>query len=192
MAAGFESDRLRYPVLLVFGKSRVGKTEWACSLFKEPLLVKLGTLKHLPTATKSLDRARHDGLVLDLRDLQWLAGRQNKLQGKYSSLVELGDAPSGQYACKVDLFCLPTCTSSVYATGLQSLRTCSCLPPAAFRELCLLHGSCPVTLQLHSHRPLLQHFDFFFARPNLRVHTKVPAAKLFGLLMAPRPQQPSL
>ena len=40
----FQKDQLRYPVLVLVGKSRTGKTEWAQSLFKNPLVLKVGTL----------------------------------------------------------------------------------------------------------------------------------------------------
>ena len=33
----FTTDRLRYPLLLVLGPSGKGKTEWAVSLFRNPL-----------------------------------------------------------------------------------------------------------------------------------------------------------
>ena len=40
----FRQDQLRYPVLVLVGKSRTGKTEWAQSLFQNPLVLKVGTL----------------------------------------------------------------------------------------------------------------------------------------------------
>ena len=104
----FHKDALRYPVLLVHGPSRVGKTEWACSLFKRPLVLQVGSLTQFPEGARQLDRQKHDAVVLDdVRDLKFLADHQDKLQGKYSGLVELGTTPSGQYAFFVDFFRLP-------------------------------------------------------------------------------------
>ena len=114
----FNHDALRYPVLLVHGPSRCGKTEWAESLFKCPLVLKVGVLTHFPEGARRLDRRKHDGLVLDdVRDLQFLSDHQEKLQGKYSGAVELATTPSGQYAFCVDFFRLP-----VVATVNDSTR----------------------------------------------------------------------
>ena len=104
----FKSDALRYPMLLVLAPSLCGKTEWACSLFSNPLLLKVGTLTYFPEAIRRLDRAVHDGLVLDdVRDLEFLADHQEKLQGKYNALVEFASTPGGTRAHFKDMFCLP-------------------------------------------------------------------------------------
>ena len=104
----FQKDALRYPVLLAHGPSRSGKTEWAESLFKCPLVLKVGPLTQFPETARQLDREKHDGMVLDdIRDLQFLSDHQDKLQGKYSGAVEFGTTPSGQYAYFADLFKLP-------------------------------------------------------------------------------------
>ena len=87
-----EADALRYPVLLLPGAS--GKTEFAASLFKCPLELKVGPLLHFPDKLRSFDRKLHDGIVLDdVRDLQFLTENQDKLQGMF-------------------LYCLCTLTSS--------------------------------------------------------------------------------
>ena len=44
----FSADALRYPVLLVHGPSWCGKTEWAKSLFKNPLVLLIGSLTQFP------------------------------------------------------------------------------------------------------------------------------------------------
>ena len=104
----FTQDALRYPVLLVHAPSFTGKTEWAESLFKNPLKLQVGTLTHFPEGARKLDRGKHDGLVLDdLRDLQFLSEHQDKLQGKYSGVVEMATTPSGQYAYEKDFYRLP-------------------------------------------------------------------------------------
>jgi hypothetical protein len=121
----FNQDDLRYPVLLVHGPSRAGKTEWACSLFKRPLKLQVGNLTQFPDGARQLDRQKHDALVLDdVRDLQFLADHQDKLQGKYSGLVELGTTPSGQYSFFVDFFRLPVVvTVNNSTTNLDFLRS---------------------------------------------------------------------
>jgi len=82
----FLVDALRYPLLLVHGPSRCGKTEWVCSLFKKPLKLEVGSLEFFPDGLRALDRKVHDGLVLDdVRDLLFLSNHQEKLQGAYRS-----------------------------------------------------------------------------------------------------------
>ena len=85
----FECEKLRYPVLLVHAPSHTGKTEWASSLFNKPLELKVGSLTHFPEGMRRFERSVHDGIVLDdVRDLQFVVEHQEKLQGKYNSLVE--------------------------------------------------------------------------------------------------------
>ena len=75
---------------MVHAPSYCGKTEWAHSLFKRPLELKVGTLQHFPEAMRRFDREKFDGLVLDdVRDLTFLGDHQEKLQGKYSGAVDL-------------------------------------------------------------------------------------------------------
>ena len=104
----FKADALRYPLLLVHAPSYTGKTEWAESLFNNPLKLQVGTLTHFPDAGRKLDRSKHDGIVLDdCRDLQFLSDFQDKLQGKYSGTVELASTPSGQFSYEKDFYRLP-------------------------------------------------------------------------------------
>jgi hypothetical protein len=105
----FKVERCRYPVLLVHAPSYAGKTEFAMSLFQNPLKAEVGHLvDQFPDKLRKLDREKHDGLVLDdLRDLAFLGKHQDKLQGHYSSSVELGTTPSGQFAFEVDFYRLP-------------------------------------------------------------------------------------
>lgn len=85
----FRSERLRYPVLLVHAPSHTGKTEWASSLFQKPLEIQVGSLTHFPEGMRQFQRGVHDGIILDdVRDLQFVVEHQEKLQGKYNSLVE--------------------------------------------------------------------------------------------------------
>ena len=121
----FDEEALRYPVLLVHGPSRVGKTEWACSLFQNPLKVLLGKRSFFPEGLRKLDTERHDGLVLDdLRDLQFLTDHQDALQGKYDTLVEFGSSPTGMAAYELDLYCFPVVATINNSTkNLQLLQT---------------------------------------------------------------------
>lgn len=94
----FSAERLRYPVLLVHAPSHTGKTEWASSLFRRPLELKVGSLPHFPEGMRRFQRTVHDGVVLDdVRDLQFVVEHQEKLQGKYNSLVEF--ASTAASAC---------------------------------------------------------------------------------------------
>ena len=104
----FQQEAMRYPVLVVHAPSYAGKSEWAVSLFKRPLYLEIGAQGLWPPGMKQLDRAIHDGLVLDdLRDLVFLHENQEKLQGKYNRPVTLFNTPGGELACVVDLYRLP-------------------------------------------------------------------------------------
>lgn len=86
--ACFQRDALRYPFLVVIGRSGTGKTEWAKSLFRNPLILRIGKLEHFPDAMRSFDRDIHDGIILDdIRDMVFLHDHQDKLQGKYEGEV---------------------------------------------------------------------------------------------------------
>ena len=77
----FKEDRLRYPLLVVWGASQTGKTEWVKSLFKKPLELKVGSLQVFPEAMRSFDRRVHDGIILDdVRDLAFLSEQQDKFR----------------------------------------------------------------------------------------------------------------
>ena len=105
---GNDADAMRYPVLLVHAPSYAGKSEWAVSLFKNPLYVEIGAPCMWPASMKKLDRSAHDGLVLDdVRDLRFLEENQEKLQGKYNRPVELFNTPGGELAVTLDLYRLP-------------------------------------------------------------------------------------
>ena len=104
----FTKDALRYPLLAVFAPSFCGKTEWAESLFSNPLKLLVGELQHFPDGVRELDRKFHDGVVLDdVRDLEFVSRHQEKLQGKYSSVVTFAETPSGQYSFTKDMYRLP-------------------------------------------------------------------------------------
>ena len=106
--ATFQEDRLRCPVLIVLGPSQSGKTEWAKSLFKTPLELKVGGLDIFPESMRAFDREKHDGIILDdVRDLKFLAEHQDKLQGKYDARIEFATTPGGTCAYSKYLFAAP-------------------------------------------------------------------------------------
>ena len=106
--SAFAQERLRYPILLVHAPSHTGKTEWANSLFKKPLQLKVGTLTYFPEGMRCFQRSVHDGIVLDdVRDLQFVVDHQEKLQGKYDSLVEFASTAGGTCAFWRDLYQVP-------------------------------------------------------------------------------------
>ena len=113
----FEEDRLRYPILVVLGPSMSGKTEWAKSLFKMPLELKIANLTHFPDKLRTFDRKTHDGIVLDdIRDLAFLSDSQDKLQGKYDTLLEFASTPGGQCKYTKYLFKVPIVATANYST----------------------------------------------------------------------------
>ena len=113
----FKEDKLKYSLLVVLGPSRSGKTEWAQSLFRNPLKVQVGGLEHFPESMRAFDRAKNDGLVLDdLRDLRFLVAHQDKVQGKYNSLVEFASTPGGGLAYWRDLFAVPVVATVNFST----------------------------------------------------------------------------
>ena len=102
----------------MLGASHTGKTEWAKSLFRNPLELKVGTLEHFPETMRDFDRQRHDGLVLDdVRDLKFLSDHQDKLQGKYDSLVEFASTPGGTCAYTKYLYAVPTVVTFNHSTA---------------------------------------------------------------------------
>ena len=95
--AHFDRELDRYPFLVAFGPSRTRKTEWAKSLFKAPLELKIGALDQLPEAMRRFSRKVHDALVLDdVRDAYFFVRHQEKLQGKYDARIEFGTTLGGQ------------------------------------------------------------------------------------------------
>ena len=105
------------------GASHTGKIERAKSLFRNPLELKVGTLEHFPETRRQFERQQHEGLVLDdVRDLQFLSDHQDKLQGKYDSLVEFASTPGGTCAYTKYLYAVPTVvTFNHNTTNLQFL-----------------------------------------------------------------------
>jgi hypothetical protein len=111
--AKFKDDALCYPILVVLGPSSTGKTEWAKSLFENPLELKVGNLLHFPEGMREFSRRDHDALVLDdVRDLDFVVQNKEKLQGKYDAQIEFASTPGGMCTFKKWLFKVPTATRS--------------------------------------------------------------------------------
>lgn len=118
----FDTRLDRYPFLVVLAPSRAGKTEWAKSLFKKPLVVGVGDLEHFPDGLRNFNRKLHDGLVLDdLRDFYFCVRHQEKLQGKVDTKTEFASTPSGNYAYSKWLWRVPVVVTANYTTRNRDL-----------------------------------------------------------------------
>ena len=120
----FKVEKDRYPILVVHGPSRSGKTEWAKSLFKNALELKVGALVQFPEGMRRFDRKEHDGIVLDdVRDCAFFVAHQEKLQGKYDYPVEFASTPGGQCAFFKDLWAIPIVATINNSTANLNLLT---------------------------------------------------------------------
>ena len=73
----------RYPFLVIHGPSRTRKTEFAKSLFNNPLELKIGTLAHFPEGMCAFNRKKHDAVVLDdCRDFAFLVHHQENFKAR--------------------------------------------------------------------------------------------------------------
>ena len=118
----FEQELDRYPFLVVLARSRAGKTEWAKSLFKTPLVLQVGDLEHFPDGMRKFDRKLHDGIVLDdLRDFYFCVRHQEKLQGKVDTEVEFAATPSGKHAYSKWLWKVPVVVTANFTTRNSDL-----------------------------------------------------------------------
>ena len=114
----FQRDQLRYPILVVLGASFTGKTEWVKSLFQNPLELKIGSLSYFPDSLRCFDRKTHDAIILDdVRDLAFLTENQDKLQGKYDSLLEFASTQGGTCKFEKYLFKVPVAVTANYSTA---------------------------------------------------------------------------
>ena len=107
--ATFDKDRLRYPSLLIHGESFTGKTEFAKSLFPNPLCLKVGKLTDMfPEKMRKYNRKTDTHIVLDdLRDLMFLSNFQHVLQGKPDEMVAFAETAGGTCAYEKLLFRTP-------------------------------------------------------------------------------------
>ena len=126
--ARFAKDEMRYPVLLILGPSHLGKTEFAKSIFRHPLLVEVGATAFVPDTMRTYRRygeARHDAIVFDdVRNMRFLRDHQELFQCK-STVHELGRSPTGQNAYKVLLYRTPLIFTMNFSTqNLDLLHSC--------------------------------------------------------------------
>ena len=122
--ASFLHPALRYALMIVWGPSFAGKTEWAKALFHKPLELKIGHLVHFPDGMRSFQRHVHDGIVLDdVRDLKFLVDHQDKLQGKYDSMVEFASTQGGTCAFCKYLYATPVVATINDSTANLSFLT---------------------------------------------------------------------
>ena len=118
----FHQEVDRYPFLIVLGPSRSRKTEWAKSLFQNPLELKVGTLEYFPDGMRRFTRGTHDALILDdVRDFSFLVQHQEKLQGKVDAAVEFASTPGGQCAFKKWLWRIPIIVTANFTTKHREL-----------------------------------------------------------------------
>lgn len=113
----FQTDLLRYPLLILLGASASGKTEFAKSLFRQPLELKVGSSQVFPAKMVEFKRGEHDALILDdVRDLDFLVSHQEKIQGKYDSRIEFATTQGGTCFFTKYLFQVPTVVTINYTT----------------------------------------------------------------------------
>ena len=118
----FRQELDRYPFLVVLAPSRAGKTEFAKSLFRRPLVLGVGDLEHFPEGMRQFERSVHDGLVLDdLRDFAFCVKHQEKLQGKVDKAVEFASTPGGKCAYEKWLWRVPVVFTANYTTRNREL-----------------------------------------------------------------------
>ncbi len=146
----FSSLEMRYPILVILGPSHVGKTEFAKSLFRNPLLCVVGGSRFIPDKMREYERygeRRHDAVVFDdCRDLDFIRSHQEIFQGK-STIHELGRSPTGQSSYQVLLHRTPMIfTCNFTSQNLDLLHRCDFCskksnvyllryPPANFNHL---------------------------------------------------------
>jgi len=120
----FQHDALRYPILVLDGPSYTGKTEFANSLFKNALELKIGMNTAWPSRMRDFERGKHDALILDdVRDLSFVVENQDKLQGKYNALIEFSTTAGGTCAYAKWLFAVPVVVTINLTTRHRAMLT---------------------------------------------------------------------
>ena len=139
----FSEDQKRYPMLIIVAASFMGKTEFAVSLFKSPLLIEIGKLEHFPNSLRAYDRRVHDGIVVDdVRDMKFVTDHQHVFQSKYSKRTEFASSPCGTQAFNLYLFKTPwVVTANMSTKNLHFLETNDFLSKASNRTLLRLTES---------------------------------------------------
>ena len=118
----FQDEDGRCLFLLLLCCSRAKKTEFAKSLFKNPLELKVGNLSHFPARMEDFKRGTHDAIILDdVRDLDFLVQHQEKLQAKSDAKVEFSSTPGGHLAYHKWLHRVPLVVTANYSTRNREL-----------------------------------------------------------------------
>ena len=138
----FNAERDRYPILVVYAKSFLGKTEWAKSLFPSYLEVTIGGNTMFPNRLREFDKDKHACLIFDdVRDCAFLVEHQEKLQGK-SRMIEFASTQAGQYAYELDLAGVPIIVTINDTTrNLQHLEKDGWLGHPSNREIVRFYRS---------------------------------------------------
>ena len=101
----FQDEDGRCLLLLLLCCSCAKKTEFAKSLFKNPLELKVGNLQRFPARMGEFKPGTHDTIILDhVRGLDFLVQHQEKLQAKSGVKVEFSCTPGGALV-KFTLWC---------------------------------------------------------------------------------------
>ena len=90
----FEDEDGRCLFLLLLCCSCAKKTEFAKSLFKNPLELKVGNLQHFPARMGEFKPGTRD-ILDDVRGFDFLVQHQEKLQAKSVVKVEFSSTPGG-------------------------------------------------------------------------------------------------
>ena len=92
----FQDEDGRCLFLLLLCCSCAKKTEFAKSLFKIPLELKVGNLQHFPARMGEFKPGTRDAMILDdVRGFDFLVQHQEKLQAKSGVKVEFSSTPGG-------------------------------------------------------------------------------------------------
>jgi hypothetical protein len=121
----FDQEKDRYPFLVLRGPSFKGKTEFAKSLFKNFLEVKMGECEVFPDTMREFSRKKHEAIILDdIRDFAFLVRNQEKVQGKYDAKIEFATTPGGHLSYKRWLWRVPiVVTANLTTANADLLRT---------------------------------------------------------------------
>ena len=118
IADGVAKFATRFPMLVLLGPSFSGKTEFAMSLFSNPLMLRIGANMFFPDGMRAFDQ--HDAIVLDdIRDAQFIVKHQDVLQSTNGEHW-FGQSPTGQSAYWKNLWGTPfILTMNFTTTNLQ-------------------------------------------------------------------------
>eukprot|EP00973_Karenia_brevis_P011347 1536324-Karenia_brevis.AAC.1 len=71
---------------------------------------------------RKFTKGTHDGVILDdVRDVKFIIDHQDKVQGKYDSLIEFASTPGGGLSYELDLYAVPFVLTMNYDTKNRQL-----------------------------------------------------------------------